>query len=285
MAKNKIKKIYSGSELESRTRYILNNKYYNLFMNSLKFKGLTHQEEDYILRKLWSDGTICAFSMTNYGVVYCPYAVTTYGLYDVPSDLTFINERNIPNFKFGGRNGVDCCIGYYSRNHKPVREIVSYYVDRMTEILMSIYINTQTSKLPFIAQVNGDNTDSINEAISNIYNNDLAVFMSGEVMDSIKVSATGNYIIDKLWAQYLNYDSACLTELGIDNNPLSMNRITADQSNANNELINCVNRGRIYEMRAFFEEVYKLFGHRVEIESTNAMTSSIHDRKEDIKEH
>ena len=99
---------------------------------------------------------------------------------------------------------------------------------------------------------------------------------------SIKVNSTGAYIIDKLWAQYLNYNSELLTELGIDNNPLSMDRITADQSNANNVLINNINRGRIYEMRAFFDEVLKLFGHRVEIESTSASSTSIHD---DVKDN
>ena len=31
-------------------------------------------------------------------------------------------------------------------------------------------------------------------------------------------------------------------------------------------------------MKEFFEAVYKLFGHRVEVKSKNMLTSSIHDK-------
>lgn len=280
MAKNKYKKKFIGSDLAVRTKHILMNKYFNLFMNSVEFEGLTHNEEDYILRKLWNEGTICAFFLKNYGVVYAPYAVNTFGLYDVPQSLTIINERDIPDFPVLVNNGVDAVIGYYNRTHKPVRESIEFYIDRMVELLMSLYLNIQTSKLPFIVNTNGDDTQAINDVIDNIYNNELAVFMSTDVMNALKVNATGTIQFDKIWTQYLNYESACLTELGIDNNCIQMNRLTSDQTNANNNLINLVDNGRIYEMKEFFEAVYKTFGHRVEVKSKNMLTSSIHDHVE-----
>lgn len=285
MAKTKIKKKYNGQELEMQTKHVLMNKFYNLFMNSVELEGLTHEEEDYVLKKLWSTGTISAFDMTNVGVVFAPYSVVNYGLYDTPVDINFINERNVPGFKFLGVNNVDCCIGFINRNHKGVKEIIQYYVDKMTEILMSIYINTQTSKLPFLATVNNDNIDAINEVISNIYNNDLAVFMNSDIAQSINVSNTGNYIIDKLWCQYQNYLGEALTELGIDNNCLSFSFVTADQSNANNELINIVDEGRVYELQAFFDRIKELFGKEVTVKSKHIKVDSIHDdNKEEIND-
>lgn len=278
MAKNKIKKKYDGRDLAIKTKHILMNKYYNLYMNSVEFKGLTHEEEDYILRKFWSEGTLCAFALKDYGVVYAPYSVNTYGLYDVPKSLTIINERNVPNFPTLVDNGINCVIGFYNRSHKPVRETIEFYIDRMVELLMSLYVNVQTSKLPFLVNTNGDDTQAINEVIDNIYNNELAIFMSTDVMNSLKVNATGSIQFEAIWTQYLNYESACLTELGIDNNCIQMNRLTSDQTNANNNLINLVDNGRIYEMKEFFEAVYKLFGHRVEVKSKNMLTSSIHDK-------
>lgn len=278
MAKNKIKKRYNGNVLANKTKHILMNKYYNLYMNSIEFKGLTHEEEDYILRKLWNEGTICAFFLKDYDVVYAPYTVNTYGLYHVPKSLTLVNEDNIPNFPVLVENGVNACIGFYNRNHKPVRESIEFYIDRMVELLMSLYLNIQTSKLPFIVNTNGDDTQAINDVIDNIYNNELAVFMSTDVMNSLKVNATGSIQFEAIWTQYLNYESACLTELGIDNNCIQMNRLTSDQTNANNNLINLIDNGRIYEMKEFFEAVYKHFGHRVEVKSKNVLTSSIHDK-------
>lgn len=257
------------------------NKFYNIFMNSIEFKGLTHEEEDYILRKLWSTGTISAFDMKDVGVVYAPYSVINYGLYDIPTNLQFINERNIPGFKIQGINNVDCCIGYYNRNHKPVKEAIGFYVDKMTEILMSIYINTQTSKLPFLAAVNSDNMDAVNEVISNIYNNELAIFMNTDISQSLSVNSTGNYIIDKLWVQYQNYLGECLTELGVDNNSINFNRATTDQTNANNELINIVDDGRVYELKAFFDKVNELFGTSIEVISKHEKVKSEHEESEE----
>lgn len=284
MAKQKLKKKYNGVNIEAETKHILLNKFYNIFMNSVELEGLTHEEEDYILRKLWSVGTISAFSMNNVGVVFAPYSITTYGLYDTPIDINFINERNVPGFKFKGKNGVDCCIGFINRNHKPVKEIIQYYVDKMTEVLMSIYINTQTSKLPFLASVNSDNIDAANEVINNIYNNELAIFMNSDIAQSIQVNATGNYIIDKLWVQYQNYLGECLTELGVDNNCLNFNAVTVDQVNSNNELINIVDDGRIYELQAFFDKVSELFGKRITVKSKHVKVNSIHEDAEDVKE-
>lgn len=284
MAKTKLKKKFNGAQLEVDTKHILMNKFYNIFMNSVELQGLTHEEEDYVMRKLWSEGTISAFYMDNVDVVYAPYSVNTYGLYDTPITLNFINERNVPNFKFSGTNGVDCCIGFANRNHKPVKEVIQYYVDKMCEVLMSIYVNTQTSKLPFLVTINGDNIESANDVISNIYNNELAIFMTSDVAQGIGVNNTGNYIIDKLWVQYQNYLGECLTELGIDSNCINFNRATADQTNANNELINIIDDGRVYELQAFFDKVKELFGKDVQVVSRHIKVESIHDDNDYVEE-
>lgn len=285
MAKTKIKKSYKASDLEVRTKHILMNKFYDLFMNSIRLNGLEHKEEDYVLRKLWATGTIACFNMDNVGPVYCPYSVINYGLYDVPSNIQFINERNVPGFKLQGINEVDCCIGFANRSHKPVKDTISYYVDKMTDILMAIWVNTQTSKLPFIATVNSGNIDAVNEVITNIYNNELAVFLNTDIADSFNVSSTGNYIIDRLWVQYQNYLGEALTVLGIDNNCINFNRASADQTNANNELINIENDGRIYEIQAFFDQVNSLFGSAVTVETKHIKVDSIHDEvKDEVEE-
>ena len=82
---------YGPNELFNRIKYIYTNKFYNLFMNSLEWDGLTKEEEDYIMKKFWATGTLAAFNMENIGTVFAPYAVQGYGLYDVPTDVTIIN--------------------------------------------------------------------------------------------------------------------------------------------------------------------------------------------------
>lgn len=104
--------------------------------------------------------------------------------------------------------------------------------------------------------------------------------MNTDVAQAMTVNSTGNYIIDKLWVQYQNYLGECLTELGVDNNSINFNRATTDQTNANNELINIVDDGRVYELTAFFDKVNELFGTNIKVISKHEKVESMHQEGE-----
>ena len=281
MAKERLRKYYDGAEIEFSIRQVLNNKYYNIFMNLIQIDGMDHDTLDYLLKKLYHNGTICAFNLKNYGVVVSDYAPMNFGLYGLPVNVSLINTYNVPNFPKTATSGVDCVIGYLKRGHEPIERVVKFYVDKLAQLYMALYINIETSKLPFIIGTSVDDKDAINEFISKLYSNDLAIFLPSEYINQIKVLNTGGaYIVDKIWAQILNTESELLTQLGIDANALNLNRITADQSNANNALINNYREGFKYELTAFCDKCNEVLGTNWHARIVGEEVLSIHEDAE-----
>lgn len=285
MAKERIRKYYDGSAIEFSVRQNLNNKYFNIFMNLIQIDGMEHDTLDYLLKKLYHNGTICAFNLENYGAIVTDYASMNFGLYGLPREVTLVNTYNVPNFPKTAVNGVNCVIGYIKRGHEPLERMIKFYVDKLAQLYMSLYVNIETSKLPFVIGTSVDDKDSINEFISKLYSNDLAIFLPSEYINQIKVLSTGgSYIVDKIWTQILNTESELLCQLGIDSNALNLNRITADQSNANNALINNYREGFKYELNSFCDKCNEVLGTNWHARIIGEEALSIHDEGEDFKE-
>lgn len=285
MAKERIRKYYDGSLIEFSVRQNLNNKYFNIFMNLIQIDGMEHDTLDYLLKKLYHNGTICAFNLENYGAIVTGYASMNFGLYGLPREVTLINTYNVPNFPKTAVNGVNCVIGYIKRGHEPLERMIKFYVDKLAQLYMSLYVNIETSKLPFVIGTSVDDKDSINEFISKLYSNDLAIFLPSEYINQIKVLSTGgSYIVDKIWTQILNTESELLCQLGIDSNALNLNRITADQSNANNALINNYREGFKYELNSFCDKCNEVLGTNWHARIVGEEALSIHEESEDFEE-
>lgn len=269
---------YSPEELFTKIKTVYNNKYYNLFMNSLKWNNLTKEEEDYIMRKLWSLGTIAAFNMKDFGTVYAPYAVQGYGLYDVPTDVNIINERNIPGFPIRPlKVNKEAVIGYIQRNKKPIRDIVDYYVTRLAQIEMVINTNLELQKIPFLIGISDTDTKNAQEIVNKILNNEVVVFANMEEINQVKALVNGApYILDKLYLFKNNLESELLTYLGIDNSQIDVDKLAVDQINANNQMINNNSQGYINELTKWCEDVKKYLGTEISVETTQEPVESIH---------
>lgn len=269
---------YTASELFDKVKHIYLNKYYNLFMNSLKWNGLTKEEEDYIMRKLWATGTIAAFNMKDFGTVYAPYAVQGYGLYDVPTDVTIINERNVPGFPLQPlKVNKDVVLGFIQRNKKSVFEIVDYYVTRLAQVEMVINTNLELQKLPYLIGMSNTDTRNAETIINKILNNELVIFANLEEVNQVKSLVNGApYILDKLYLFKNNIESELLTYLGIDNSQIDVDKLAVDQINANNQMINTNSEGYVGELTKWCEDVAKYLATTISVETTQDLAKSIH---------
>lgn len=205
--------------------------------------------------------------MKNFGLAFAPYAVSWYGLYDMPAKVQLINERNVPGIPTKELlNKEDVVIGYYQKNHKPVVQMVEFYVDRMVDILMAINTNIQTSKIPFLIGTGPDDKNAVEDVIDKIINNEIAIFMQAETINQVKALNNGtNYIIDKLWDQYLAQESELMTYLGIDNsyNATDYRYSNEDETNSNNAIINLTADGYESELKEFSDEISEVLGYTV----------------------
>jgi hypothetical protein len=64
---------------------------------------------------------------------------------------------------------------------------------------MSILVNLETTKLPFLIGIDDDNISAVEEVIDRIYANELAVFCPMDVASKLQVANTGSqYLVDQL---------------------------------------------------------------------------------------
>lgn len=133
MSKRRITRQYEAEYVQRRMRTMYFNKYYNMFMNMFEWKGLTTEEQVYVMKKLWSYGTIAAFKIKNLDILgFAPYAGFSWNMYDFPEEVTLINERGVPFIPSTPQIvDKDVVLGWAQFNQKPVQEIVEYYIDRI----------------------------------------------------------------------------------------------------------------------------------------------------------
>ena len=269
---------FTPEEVFKRIKFNLMNKYYNVFMNSMEW-DLTREQEDYVMRKFWSEGTIAAFNFKAIDDIgFAPYGVFGIGLYDVPTDIRLVNERNIPGIPDELlKVDKDVVLGYYQRNHKPVRLTVEWYVDRMAQVEMVINTNLELHKMPFVIGLSEEDTTRARNIINKILNNELVVFMNVEELKQVQALMTNApYIIDKLYAYKNNIESELLTFLGIDNSQIDVDKLAVDQINANNQLINSNAKGYEKELKKFCKKIKEILGFEVSVKTTTEMVQSVH---------
>ena len=243
MAKKRITRQYTSDCTQRRIRTVYFNKYYNMFMNLFEWKGLTTEEQVYIMKKFWSLGTIAAFKIKNLDMLgYAPYAAYGWNMYDFPEEVNLINERGVPIIPASTQIvDKDVVLGWIQFNQKPIKEVVEYYIDRMTQVDMVINTNIELHKMPYLIGVDPADKDKLEDVINRILNNELVVFTDLESLQLVKALATQpQYVIDKLHAYRIQLENELLTYLGIDNSGNSEKATTMllDEINANNVVIN-----------------------------------------------
>lgn len=274
----KLKRRFDSQTISKKAKFELQNKYFNVFLNKFEVKGMDSWSKEYTLRKLYDEGTIATFKL-NEIPVQCTYAVASYGINWRPATANVINECGVPGYPIKPLQvDEDIVIGYLQHSHKGIKSTINYYIDRMVQVLMSILVNLETSKLPFLIGVSEDNLQGIEDIIDRLYANELAIFCPMEVSQQLKVANTGSqFLVDKLWTQYLNFECDLLTAMGIDCNVLNLNRLTSDQTNANNVLINNINDGFNDCLKDYTELCNQVLGLDYQITVRQDDVKSIHD--------
>lgn len=277
-------------ELESKIRQTYINKYYNIWMSKFKWTGLDEdikaQQENFIMRKLWCDGTVSCRYMKNVDtLVFAPYAGFEYDLYDFPSKVTLINLRNAPIQMIPVDPqvvGKEVVLGWAQPNHKPIADIVRFYVDRMVQVDMVINTNLNLQKMPFLIGVNETDKDKMHDVLRRILNNEVVIFTDLEDVQRIQALATQTpYIIDKLTAHKRALEQELLTVLGIDNNGsqnLEQTHVSVDAVNANNDVINDYANAIEDEIDKWLDQIRRVFGREVNIEALSRPVNTIHEQ-------
>lgn len=290
------------------------NKYFGLFLNAYKFPELTKNQERYLLKKFWQNGTICAFvlegtqqdptlkqSLSNSSkatlelgndspnglLIFVPYAVNQYNIEDEPSVVNYVNVRGatfIPKGIF--QVNKDCVIGWAHKSHAPIRSLVMYYIDKIVDVENTINMNLFVHKLPRLVVCSPEDRARVNDLMEAIERGEKKLFLDAVDVQAIKnvLEAGGNtsYIIDKLYQYKQNLENELLTFLGINNNPVEKKeRLITDEANSNNQLINDSSDCFLDCLKNFCEEVSNILNYPLSVEANSSPASNEEEIEED----
>lgn len=228
MAKLKLQSGATTNHLKTYTKNVYMNKYYNIFMNRYKIPEIDYQANNYVFRKLWSDGSLACFKLEgsegstkypNGEPIFTPYAPSRWNIYDFPTYLNLINVRGvsfIPSKQM--KVDKDAVIIYGQRNFKSIRSIVEWYVDRIVKVEMIINNCLNGHKTPWLIGTTPESKLKAQELASLLEADDPNLFIELEDIDKAKLLLSGApYIIDKLNAYVECVENKLREYLGIEN--------------------------------------------------------------------
>ena len=261
------------------------SKYYALFMNGYEFEGLDYQQQRFALSQFWEVGTINAFILEgskpesinvdnkteapNGVLVLTPYAPFKYNIYNFATEVTPVRLRGatfIPQRPM--KVNKECVIGFAHSSHMSVRSIVEFYVEKITDVEVTINMNLQTHKLPRLVVCSPEDKARVEAIMNDIEAGLPRLFLTASDIKSIQavLNSGGEYIIDKLYTYKLNLEKELMTILGIDNvGIVKKERENVDETNANNEEIDNGGDCFLDEMKIWTKQVSEILAYPLKV--------------------
>lgn len=314
MPKLRYRELQNEEANSFNARRFYENKYFGLFLNAYKFTNLTKNQQRYLLKKFWQNGTICAFVLEgtqsdpslkdllsnktkstielgnespNGLLVLVPYAINQYNIEDEPSVVNYVNVRGAGFIPTGLKKvNKDCVIGWAHTSHSPVRSLVMYYIDRIVDVEKTINMNLFVHKLPRLVVCSPEDRSRVEDLMEAIERGETKIFLDVADWEAIKnVLESGsntNFIIDKLYQYKQNLENELLSFLGINNIAVEKKeRLITDEANSNNQLINDSSECFLDCLKDFCEEVSNILNYPLSVEANSSPMSNEYEMDEE----
>lgn len=254
------------------------NKFYNLFMNKFKFEGIDYQQQDFIMKRFWADGTIACYKIPdtegssdfpNGLLAFTPYAPNEWNLYDYPIYLNLINLKGV-RFLPSGRLKVDkdVVIGFIQRNRKGVYMMIKPLIDKLVAIEMTIKANLNANKMPYLLIGDSEDQTLLSELFEKVMNDDDNLYLTSSMSDKIKILLSGApYIIDKLYSYKQCIENEIKEYLGLDNLGVNEKKehLINSEIEANDEIIESYSNQFLDNIQEFIERINKVFNQNLKV--------------------
>lgn len=293
--KKSIKRYYLSDSKSGYMNFLI-NKHYAIWMDKFIIPELDYQQNDYIFRKFWADGTIAGFTIKETigsdlapeGVaVFCPYAPATYNLYDYPIDVTLVNTRGVKFIPSTlQRVDVDVVLGWCQKNKKSVKEMVMIYIEKLAKIEDVIRTNLNSHRVPWMVLSNPEDKKAIDEMLDQVLQGEEIAYASVDYPDKVKVLLSGNqFIIDKLYDYQRAVEDELREFLGCDNLGVKNKKehLLVPEIESNNEITEISNDSFKDCLDEFCNRFSETFGYTIHVEEKHQDIKEEED-SEDVRE-
>lgn len=297
--KQKIKKYgtygRNAPDIRKSFEFYYNQKFFNKFLGRFESEGLTYQEFNYILRKMWAVGTISgakvpfteSLDRPEGLIVFAPWVMANrYNIYDFPVQARMINTRGV---KFIPSNAMtidkEIVLGWIQPNHKSVYSSIETKIQELVDIEMTMRTNMKATKTPWMFGISPENENQMKNLAENLNSDEPNLFVSLEDVEKAKALTSGaNFLVDKLELQRQKVENDILTILGVNNVGIAEKKehLIVDEVNANNQAIEESGDSYVDMLNEFFTRLEDAFGvhYRIKLKKSEEM-DSFEEAKED----
>lgn len=269
LTKNKEKK----KELE--LALYLTNNFINIASNVFKYTGLEFFGEDLtseiVERGYIFNGTNVAFKDNMLGALCLPaVASSNINVYGIPKQYIAVGY----NGKTWNLNNNKAVLLRNNGSYSPDLPLIYHYCSRMADCEMAMETNINVNKMPFSLTGDPDQLLTMKNMIEQITGNKIAIYRPKKIKTAsaepieCKVLNTGaEYLADKINDSRLDYLSALLTYIGLDNVSVEKReRLNTTEAGANDEHIKSNLYLKLKCRQEDWDKVNKLLGCNVKVE-------------------
>ena len=244
------------------------DKYFNLYMNNLKIEDTNYQQENFIKRRFWSNGTISIFKIDEIGEkVFVDYAISRYNIYDYGVYAQPINRKGvsyIPDKQM--EIDKEICLIYAQHNKKPIMNLVYSYVNRIVDVEMVIKQQLKSHKVPFVFTGDEAQKDKFKDFFNKIDSDLNDLYMTDSEFENINsLNLNNSFIIDKLYAYKQQLENELKEYLGINNMGTTEKKehLINSEVDSNNEVVEVSRASIIDVLNIYFDNCNKILGTKL----------------------
>ena len=262
--------------------------FYNKWMNRFSFPELDYQQNDFIMRKFWADGTVACINIlhsaeslkaleeagleevnANY-LAFTPWTTgSLFNIYDYPISARPVNKRGVP---FIPNKDLaldkDIVIGYAQKNKKSVLSSIQCKINELVDIEMKMRVSRKAQSQPWTFAVSPEDEKKLKQMQVAIENDEPYNFVDLIMVDKVKVLQSGApYITDKQEQDRQKVMNDILTILGYNNVGVSEKKehLTVNEVDSNNQEIESSGDSYKTMLEDFFARIQKAFGFKVTV--------------------
>ena len=309
MPKEKIfKPRVSTKDIKKKIQFYYMEKFFNKWMNKYDFVGLNYQQKHFIMKKLWSVGSVACsqiksadpvlaglmengeIDMGENSLIFTPWAFDKrYNIYDFPTHLRLINTRGV---KFITEDSLeidkDAVIIYAQKNHKSVFSSIEAKINELVDIEMKKRLALKSQSQPWLFAFSPEDYEQAKVMVEQLESDNPYMFVPLQEVDKAKSLSSGaSYILDKLQNQCDHIENQILTMMGVNNIGIGEKKehLVVDEINANNEDIEQQSISYKSELEDSFDRVNSCFGKKIEVIDINEMFKEVQDEVDEKEDY
>lgn len=274
--------------------FFYTEKFFNKWMSKYQFKGLNYQQQHYIMKKLWADGTIAcssvksadkelaglidagAVDMGENELIFTPWThAGRYNIYDFSTHVRLINTRGV---KFITEDELEVdkkvVIIYAQKNHKSVYSSIEAKLLELVDIEMKMRSSRKAQSQAWLFAFDPEDREQAKVLQEAMELDEPYLFAPFGAIDKVKAIQSGApYIVDKLEQDRQKVENDILTMLGVNNVGIGEKKehLIVDEVNANNEDIEESDNAFESQLESDFERVNKCFKKSIQVIDMNEM--------------